>query len=95
MTTPTKKTLNDRRQSFAVEIAEYKDKYPREMLLEFYLYWTQINPNGLKMLFEKQRTKRVFDTGRRLSTWFKNYKPKEEKKLSVTDLLKKKHGLNN
>jgi len=87
------KTLNERRQLFAMEIAEYKDKYPREMLLEFYLYWTQINPNGNKMFFEKLRTKKVFDTGRRLSTWFKNYKPKEEK-LSATELLKKKHGIN-
>jgi len=88
-----KKTLDDRRQMFALEIAQYKDKYPREMLLEFYLYWTAINPNGTKMLFEKIRTKKVFDTGRRLATWFKNYKPKTEEKLSVTELLKKKHGL--
>ena len=88
-----KKTLSDRKRDFANEIAVYKDKYPREMLIEFYDYWTERNPNGLKMAFEKQRTKRAFHTGRRLATWFKNYKPKREK-MSVVERLKRKHGLN-
>jgi len=89
----TKKTLSDRKRDFALEIASYKDKYPRKMLVEFYDYWTERNPNGLKMKFEKIRTKSTFHTGRRLATWFKNYKPKQDEKLSVTELLKRKHGI--
>lgn len=43
--------------------------YQKDMCLEFYNYWTEMNPAGKKMRFEMEK---IFDIGRRLVTWGKN-----------------------
>ena len=59
------KPLETRKQDFIQEMNLYKkEDDTKEMLNSFYRYWTEINPNGKKMRFEKARTKGCFDTKR-------------------------------
>ena len=44
----------------------FLEKYGREMLNNFYLYWTEPNETGKKMRFESEK---FFDLNRRLATW--------------------------
>lgn len=72
-------TLEERKNNFYHEIkkaANDLDIESRDVLNAFYQYWTQINPRGRKMLFEKERTKRAFDTKKRLATWQSKEKQK-------------------
>lgn len=92
-----KKTLDQRKQEFGQWIAECKGDYERDLLKEFYLYWTEKNPNGRKMRYEKEKT---FDVCRRLATWAKNSKKwgkaKDKEVNEPTTLFERfrnKHGL--
>ena len=67
-------TLEKRKSEFAQYIAEYKRLYERNVLLDFYNYWTQCNVGTFRMLWEKQRDTKCFDIKKRLSTWVKNSK---------------------
>ena len=50
---------------------------------EFVAYWTEHGENDRKMRFEKEK---VFGIGRRLATWSKNYKPKNQtKSVNITE----------
>ena len=65
-------TVNDisnREADFKKSLHSFLDKYGKDMLNDFYLYWTEKNTNGKKMKFEMQKT---FDVSRRLSRWSKN-----------------------
>lgn len=64
-----KKTILDREADFKKSLHPFLDKYGKDLLNDFYLYWTETNPNGKKMLFEMKRT---FSIERRLATWNKN-----------------------
>jgi len=64
-------TFEKRESDFMNQLAPYVQTYGKEMLREFYNYWTEKNPNGKKMRFEMQK---VFDVSRRLVTWSKNIK---------------------
>lgn len=75
--TPTKQyskeTLELRKREFKEGIQGFQANYSKadelEELNKFYLHWTQMNKNGFKMAFEKQRT---WDLAGRLRTWFGN-----------------------
>ena len=71
----TQLDLTDRTKSFAEKIAQNKKDYPRDMLKEFYDYWTEKSDNGRKMRFEKEK---VFQVSRRLTTWNNRRKVKHE-----------------
>ena len=64
---PTK-TIAERKDDLWQQIRQCgKEKgYEKEMCLEFYHYWVEMNPNGKKMRWEMER---VFDVVRRLATW--------------------------
>ena len=65
-------TVNDisnREADFKKSLHSFLDKYGKDMLNDFYLYWTEKNTNGKKMKFEMNKT---FDVSRRLSRWSKN-----------------------
>lgn len=64
-------TLEERCKVFMGKVAEYKNDYTKEMLREFYDYWTEKNDGGRRMRFEMQR---VFDIKKRLVTWNNNEK---------------------
>ena len=65
------KSIPDRKQGLKERLYPFLEKYSREMLNDFYSYWTEMNEGGKKMRFEMQK---VFDVGRRLATWAKNEK---------------------
>lgn len=63
--------IEDRKKIFYDDCAVYVDRYPKEMIRNFYDYWTEKNPSGVKMRFEMQK---VFELPKRLATWAKNDK---------------------
>ena len=66
-----KKEIEQRKAEFKNSLREYVDKYGKEMLTEFFTYWSEKSPKGRKMRFEKEK---VFDPVRRLQTWHSNNK---------------------
>lgn len=64
----TSKAIEERKADFAEKLKLYLDKYGKDMLNNFYLYWTQVNDGGTKMLFERQK---AFQIPNRLATWKK------------------------
>lgn len=73
---PPKNTLKQKQDTmlkhkaeFKDELSKFTDRYPKDMLNDFYEYWTEPNKAHTKMLFE---TKQTWDTSRRLSRWEKN-----------------------
>ena len=79
------KDLVKKRKLFANEIAEFKLKYPREMLLEFYDYWIEPNKSKTKMKWQMEDT---WSLSGRLKRWasnnFKSYKQAEDNQPAPT-----------
>ena len=59
-------TLEKRKSDFYQSIVPFTDQYDREMLNDFYQYWTELDKRRRHMRFEMQKT---WETGKRLSTW--------------------------
>lgn len=55
-----------RARNFYGEVAKFAEMYPKQMLRQFYDYWTEPNKSLTKMKFELEKT---WDLGRRLNTW--------------------------
>lgn len=66
--TPAQKkpSIDERDIAFKLKVLEFKNSYPVELLKAFYLYWSQKDEKGKKMLFE---TKKCFEIKKRLVTW--------------------------
>lgn len=75
-------TLLKRKETFRNTVKGYSEKYPREMLKEFYEYWTEKNPAGVKMRYEKEKT---FEVGKRLARWAANQKHLKPNTNTKTD----------
>lgn len=67
------KDIMSRKQIFATSLEPYLENYGKEMLNEFYHYWTEHNDNGKKMRFEYAKNQ-PFNVSRRLVTWAKRNK---------------------
>lgn len=65
----TEGSIEERKEVFKNKLKKYLPKYGGDMLNMFFLYWTQINDGGTKMLFEKQK---AFQIPNRLATWHRN-----------------------
>lgn len=80
---PEKPTVEARKKELWEKIRQVgKEKgYQKEMCVEFYDYWTEMNEGGKKMRFEMEK---IFEISRRLSTWLQN-----DKKWSKNFLDKK------
>lgn len=61
--------INIRKQTFASSLQPYLEKYGREFLNEFYLYWTEQSVTNKKLKFELEKT---WSLERRLNTWKNN-----------------------
>ena len=59
-------THEKRKSDFYQSIVPFTDQYDREMLNDFYQYWTELDKRRRRMRFEMQKT---WETGKRLSTW--------------------------
>jgi hypothetical protein len=63
------KTIEDKQSEFLNSLQPFLVEYDKNMLNDFYLYWTEKKPKGRKMRWEMEKT---FDVGRRLQRWNKN-----------------------
>lgn len=63
--------IEERKKEFAKTLEPYLVKYGREMLNDFYAYWTEPNKSNTKFRQEQEKN---WDLSRRLSTWEKNNK---------------------
>jgi hypothetical protein len=73
------KGITTRVTEFKNSLRPYVETYGAEMITKFFEYWTQINENGRKLHFEKQKT---FQLSSRLSSWSK--KDYNKSKASTT-----------
>lgn len=60
--------IDSRKNAFADLLKPHLEKYGREMIREFFLYWTEPDQKNKKMKFEMQTT---WSLDRRLNTWSK------------------------
>ena len=88
--------IEERKQQFAASLKPYLDLYGKEMLNEFYAYWTEHGSNDRKMRFEKEK---AFGVERRLMNWDKNKNKfgnfsddTEPKELQILKRYAKKQG---
>ena len=63
--------LKKRKDKFYDSLIPYVAKYGKEMIREFFDYWSEMNKSQTKMRFELERT---WEVGRRLGTWDRNNK---------------------
>jgi hypothetical protein len=71
----TKKNLDDRKKEFAEAVfMEGEGHYTNEMMRAFWEHWTQTNPNGWVMAFEREMDRKAFEIAGRLRTWNRNEK---------------------
>ena len=66
-------TTEERKEQFRKSLVPFVDQYGREMIREFFHYWSELTPSRAKMRYELERT---WETPRRLATWSRR---KEEK----------------
>jgi hypothetical protein len=64
-----KERIEKVKKEFFESCKEYLSKYPKDMIRDFYDYWTEHGESDKKMRFEKQTS---FGLSRRLATWHKN-----------------------
>ena len=63
---PPPTAVETRKKQFYQSIIPYTEKYDREMLNDFFQYWTELDKHRRRMRFEMQKT---WETGKRLATW--------------------------
>ena len=63
------KNIEERKAEFKNSLHPFLESYSKDLLNEFYSYWTEHGSNDKKMRFEKEKS---FGISRRLSTWKKN-----------------------
>ncbi len=74
------KDINKRKQEFALKLNPFLDLYGKNMLNEFYSYWTEHGDKDKKMRYEKQTS---FNLEARLSRWHKNVLEKNKPKFNA------------
>jgi hypothetical protein len=62
-------TIEQRKKSFAEILIPFVDIYGKDMIREFYDYWSETTLNNKKMKYELEKT---WSVERRLKTWSKN-----------------------
>lgn len=64
-----KKGIIERKSQFKELLTPFLENYSKDLLNDFYSYWTEHGVNDRKMRFEKEKS---FSLERRLQTWKKN-----------------------
>jgi hypothetical protein len=75
-----KENIEQRKLKFASTLEPFLENYGREMLNEFYKYWTEPNNSNTKFRKELQKT---WSVERRLETWSKNENNFKKEKSSA------------
>lgn len=70
-----------RKEAFYQTIIPYINKYSKEMLRDFFDYWSETNRSQTKMRFEQQPT---WEVGKRLATWARNDKHRYNGQQSIS-----------
>jgi hypothetical protein len=73
-------TFDSRKRTFANSLAFYLETYGKEMIREFYDYWTEHGEQDKKMRFEKQSS---FNLELRLKRWDKNVQERNKPKVNL------------
>lgn len=60
-----------RKEEFYRSLIPFLNQYPKEMIRDFYDYWSEMNKTQTKMRFEQQPT---WEVSKRLATWAKREK---------------------
>ncbi len=81
--TNKQETIEERKLKFADALKPFLDEYGRDMLNDFYFYWTEHGENDKKLRFEKEKT---FGISQRLRTWFSR-NPKQYQKEETDHLV--------
>ena len=69
-----------RKDAFYKSLVPYVERYGRDMLRDFFDYWSEMNKSETKMRFEQQTT---WEVGKRLATWEKREKINGKPNYSV------------
>ena len=72
--------LVERKAAFHAECHQFDEQYGRQMVDDFYVYWSEENKNDQKMLWEYQPT---WSTAKRLYRWSKSAATTERKSASM------------
>jgi hypothetical protein len=85
-------SIEERKIKFYDAITEYVDEYPKQMLRDFFNYWSEHGENDKKLRFEKEKT---FGIKQRLSTWYsRNPKQYEQNETDhLVEYVNKQLGL--
>jgi hypothetical protein len=75
-----KNNIEERKLKFADALKPFLDEYGRDMLNDFYFYWTEHGENDKKLRFEKEKT---FGISQRLRTWLSR-NPKQYQKEGIS-----------
>jgi hypothetical protein len=76
-------SIEERKSKFYDSLAKYVDEYPKEMLRDFFNYWSEHGEKDKKLRFEKEKT---FGIKQRLSTWHSR-NPKQYEKQVIDPLV--------
>ena len=89
--------IEDRKADFKKSLYPFLEIYDKELLKDFYEYWTEHGEKDRKFRKEKQKS---FNTELRLKTWFKNKENWEKEKssakkekLTAAQALRQKYGI--
>lgn len=88
-----KKNIEERKREFYNSLLPFVDVYGKEMLRDFYEYWSEHGAKDRKFRMEKQKS---FSIELRLKTWkkrSKDFKSANEKPQSLADKMKQEYGL--
>jgi hypothetical protein len=72
--------IAERKQKFASNLTSYVDIYGKQMIRDFYDYWTEHGEKDKKMRFEKQTS---FNLEARLIRWNKNVQDRNKPKFNA------------
>ena len=100
------KSIEDRKAEFKNSLLPFLDEYDKDLVKDFFLYWSEHNDNGKKMRYELSKNQ-PFNRKRRLSTWLKKQNQYDNKnqtelidgfrnpvngKININELTKKLNG---
>lgn len=77
------KNIQDRKNKFYDSLTVFVSEFPKEMIRDFFNYWSEHGTNDKKMRFEKQTT---FGIKQRLTVWY-NKNPEQYSKNQIDPLV--------
>jgi hypothetical protein len=70
--------IDERKLKFATTLKPFLEKFGKDLLNDFYFYWTEPNKSNTKF---RQELEKTWDLERRLNQWAKNEKPSPKKEV--------------